>query len=48
MPLRMIKLKLYFLGGDRIRIELCPIKQIREQLGHVSEIDTIKNNLKVG
>jgi len=37
------KIKVVFLEDDRISIELCPIKQIPEQLGHVSELDIIKN-----
>ncbi len=42
------KIKVVFLRDDCIRIELCPIKQIPEQLGRVSELDKIKKNLKVG
>lgn len=39
-------IKINFVDDENIRIEFCPIKQIPEQLGHISELDTIKNNLK--
>jgi len=42
------KIKIEFLESGRMRIELCPIKELPEQLGHVSELDTIKQNLKPG
>ena len=42
------KIKIVFLEGDHIRIEFCPIEQMPEQLGHVSELGTIKKNLEAG
>lgn len=42
------KIKISLLDGDRLHVELCPLKELPAQLGHVSELDTIRENLKRG
>ena len=42
------KIKIKFLESNRIRIEFCFLEKLPAQLGHVSELEIIKQNLKDG
>jgi hypothetical protein len=42
------KIKVEFLDGDQIRLELLPLTTLPEELGHVSELEVVKSNLVNG